>query len=176
MNKLEISDRDLNKLHPRFKLKVDLLLKDVWDKIFVTEWYRSQERQDYLYSLWRTRKWKKVTWTTTSNHTEGLAVDVAFHWNELYPKNMYTWLEIADIAKSYWINWWFDLWGTDKVHFQDNWKEFKGHLFLKDSKFWGFIQKDLASSFSFNDYLDNRPATIADIKELITLYDQRKNW
>ena len=35
-------------------------------------------------------------------------------------------------------------------------------------------QENLENSFKFNDYLDNRPAIIADIKELITLYDQRK--
>ena len=47
-------------------------------------------------------------------------------------------------------------------------------MFLKESKFWKFIKEDLENSFKFNDYLDNRPALIADIKELITLYDQRK--
>lgn len=60
--------------------------------------------------------------------------------------------------------------------FQDNWKELveENSIFLKDSKFAGFIKDDLGKWFKFNDYLDDRPASIADVKELITLYDQRK--
>ncbi len=166
--------RWLDKLHPRFRKKVELFLKEVWDKIFITESYRSQERQNYLYSLGRTRKWRKVTWTLNSNHTQWLAIDIAFKWKELYPKDIYSWKEIAEIAKKYWIDWWFDLWKTDKPHFQDNGKDYEKNIFLEDSKFWKFIKENLENSFKFNDYLDNRPALIADIKELITLYDQRK--
>lgn len=94
-------------------------------------------------------------------------------WKELYPKDIYKWREIWEIAKKYWIDWWYDLWKTDKPHFQDNWKIYEEKIFLDDSKFWKFIKEKLDKWFKFNDYLDDRPATIADIKELITLYDQR---
>lgn len=47
-------------------------------------------------------------------------------------------------------------------------------IFLKGSKFVEFIKDNLDKWFKFNDYLDDRPALIADIKELITLYTQRK--
>ena len=33
---------------------------------------------------------------------------------------MYTWGEIGDIANKYGIDWGWDLWKTDKPHFQDN--------------------------------------------------------
>jgi len=95
---------------------------------------------------------------------------------ELYPNDIYLWKEISEIAKKCWIDWWYDLWKTDKPHFQDNWKELveENSIFLKDSKFAGFIKDNLDKWFKFNDYLDDRPATIADVKELITLYSQRE--
>lgn len=173
---MEQAYRWLDKLNPRFRKKVELFLKEVWNKIFITESWRSQERQNYLYSLWRTIPWKTVTWTKNSEHTKWLAIDIAFNWKELYPKDIYLWKEISEIAKKYGIDWWYDLWKTDKPHFQDNWKELveENSIFLKDSKFAGFIKDDLDKWFKFNDYLDDRPASIADVKELITLYDQRK--
>lgn len=168
--------RWLDKLKPRFRKKVALFLKEVWNKIFITETWRSQERQRYLYSFWRTRKGKKKTWTLNSMHTKGLAIDIAFRWRKLYPKDLYVWKEVFEIAQKYWINRWFDLWEKDKPHFEDNWKElWKKKIFLDNSKFWKFIQDDLEKWFKFNNYLDNRPASIADVKELITLYD-RRNW
>lgn len=166
--------RWLDKLDPNFRKKVELFLKEVWDKVFITESWRSQERQEYLYSLWRTIPGKAVTWTLTSEHTKWLAIDIAFKWKELYPKDIYKWREISEIAKKYWIDWWYDLWKTDKPHFQDNWKIFEEKIFLDNSKFWKFIKEKLDKWFKFNNYLDDRPASIADIKELITLYDQRR--
>lgn len=169
--------RWLDKLTSWFRKKVELFLREVWDTIFITETYRSQERQNYLYSLWRTKPGNKVTWTLDSNHSGWTAIDIAFHWEELYPSSMYSWREVAEVAKKYWIDWWYDLWKTDKPHFQDNWQaleEVEDKIFLDDSRFGHLIEKDLNNSFKFNDYLDDRPATIADIKELITLYDQRK--
>ncbi|MCP4971959.1 MAG: M15 family metallopeptidase [Arcobacter sp.] len=73
--KVNQTDRDLNKLASPFKEKVKDFLKDerVGD-IFVTEGYRSQERQEYLYN-----QTPKVTWTLTSMHTKGLAIDIAFY-------------------------------------------------------------------------------------------------
>ncbi|MED4462667.1 M15 family metallopeptidase [Metabacillus fastidiosus] len=45
--------------------------------IFITETYRSQARQDYLYAQGRTRSGQKVTWTRNSRHTSRLAWDIA---------------------------------------------------------------------------------------------------
>ncbi len=119
---------------------------------------------------------EKVRKNIQISEVRELAIVIAFNWKELYPNDIYLWKEISEIAKKYWIDWWYDLWKTDKPHFQDNWKELveENSIFLKDSKFAGFIKDNLDKWFKFNDYLDDRPATIADVKELITLYSQRK--
>lgn len=116
------ADRDINELSSPFREKVKLFLAEVWDEVFVTEAYRSQERQDYLYSLWRTVAWKIVTWTRNSDHTKRTAIDIAFNWIELYPEEDYKWLKIATVAKKYGMEWGFDLWWIDKPHFRDNWE------------------------------------------------------
>ena len=121
---IKTTDRDIEKLSDNFRLKVKLFLKEVWDIIFITEGYRSQARQEYLYSLWRTRPWNKVTWTLNSEHTKWNAIDIAFKWDNLYPNEIEKWQEISQVSKKYWIDWGYDLWKTDKPHFQDNWKPY----------------------------------------------------
>lgn len=117
---MEAIYRNLDKLNPKFREKVELWLKEVWDEIFISESWRSQKRQQELYAQWRTTPWNIITRTLTSNHTKGVAVDIAFVWNELYPTNFDRWRNIADVAKKYGIDWWYDLWSRDKPHFQDN--------------------------------------------------------
>ena len=111
-------NRDLMLLNDKFRSKVYKRLQ-LCPQIFVTEWYRSQERQNYLYSLWRTRPWRIVTWTTKSNHTQGIAVDIAFRWSRLYPAEHSKRREVADKALQCWIDRGYDLWNIDKPHFQD---------------------------------------------------------
>jgi hypothetical protein len=62
-----MADRDLEKLASPFKEKVKSFLQhpSIKDKIFVTEAYRSQERQEELY-----KQRPKVTWTLDSEHTK----------------------------------------------------------------------------------------------------------
>lgn len=43
----------------------------------ITETYRTQERQDYLYEQGRTRAGQVVTWTRNSQHTKRNAFDIA---------------------------------------------------------------------------------------------------
>ena len=115
------TDRNLNKLTQAFKAKVEGFLSEA-TQIFVTEAFRTQERQQFLYNKGRTTPWPKVTFTLNSNHSKWEAIDIAFNWDELYPEDIYDWREIAEIANKYEIDWGFDLWGTDKPHFQDNGK------------------------------------------------------
>jgi len=71
------TDRDLTKLDPEFKKKVDLFLQKTKGKIFVTEAYRSAERQLFLYNTDKSHlngKGKNI-----SNHQIGKAIDIAFH-------------------------------------------------------------------------------------------------
>ena len=118
---MQKTDRDINKLNPNFKEKVELFLKEVWDKIFITEAFRTDERQRELYEQGRTTPWNIVTWTKHSNHQDWIAIDIAFKWPELYPTNHLKWKEIWLVANKYWIDWGYDLWNVDKPHFQDNW-------------------------------------------------------
>ena len=117
------SNRDIEKLDPLFKKKVQEFLTDVnHDKeiIFITEWWRSQERQDELYAQGRTTPWNIVTWVKVSDHQKWLCIDIAFHWGTLYPTDPKVWQKVANLAKKYHIDWGYDLWEVDKPHFQDN--------------------------------------------------------
>lgn len=53
--KVTQTDRNINKLSANFKTKVEGFLREAGKTIFITEAFRSQERQNYLYSLGRTR-------------------------------------------------------------------------------------------------------------------------
>ena len=99
--------------------KVDMFLSKA-TQVRVTEGYRSQERQNELYTQGRTTPWPIVTWTLNSNHTKGTAIDIAFRWTDPYPNDHSKWEEVANIAISYWLNWGYAMWWLDKPHFEDN--------------------------------------------------------
>ena len=118
--------RGLDKLEPNFKKKVTKWLTAVESMdvdIFVTETWRSDERQAYLLSI-------GASHVKRSNHQDGLAVDIAFsqvRYGTLYPKDHSLWRKVADEAIKYGIDWGYDLWAVkygfvDKPHFQDNGK------------------------------------------------------
>lgn len=69
-----------DELNDKTKEALTLFLRIAKDKglnVMVTETYRTQERQDYLYSLGRTAKGSVVTWTRNSMHTKRNAFDIA---------------------------------------------------------------------------------------------------
>lgn len=92
--------------------------------IFLTETYRSQARQNYLYEQGRTRPGNKVTWTRNSRHTSRLAWDIAVN----PPKDLYdssVLKKAGNIAKQLGITWggsWTA--SPDMPHFEvkANWK------------------------------------------------------
>lgn len=99
--------------------------------IFITETYRSQERQAYLYAQGRTRlydskgnKLPVVTWTLDSNHKSRRAWDIAV----APPKDLYhidTLSKVGAIARKLGITWGGDWKGNiDRPHFEipTNWK------------------------------------------------------
>jgi len=116
------ANRNLNKLTPRFKQKVEFFLKEATN-IFITEGWRSKSRQQELYNQWRTTPWKIVTWTLKSNHLKWEAIDVAFKWKELYPSDRVLWNKVFDTAKKYGIDSLYVKHWVDSPHLQDNWKE-----------------------------------------------------
>lgn len=100
--------RDLAELTPAAQLACRLLFQECVkvgiDDIFITETFRSQARQNYLYEQGRTRPGSKVTWTLTSNHTSRRAWDIAV----APPRNLYdisTLSKVGAIAKKLGITW-----------------------------------------------------------------------
>lgn len=113
--------RDISELHPVAQAACRLFLSECAKagvKIFLTETYRSQARQNYLYEQGRTRPGNKVTWTRNSNHTGRMAWDIAVN----PPADLYdtaTLNKAGVIAKRLGITWGGDWKGTiDRPHFE----------------------------------------------------------
>lgn len=71
--------RDLSELTEQAQTACKLFMDKCKAKglnVLITETYRSQERQNYLYEQGRTRQGKKVTWTRNSRHTSRRAWDI----------------------------------------------------------------------------------------------------
>ncbi len=128
MTSVTTTCRDLGELLPVAQTACRLLFQECYkagiQNIFVTETYRSQGRQNYLYAQGRTRPGKIVTWTLRSNHTSRLAWDIAV----APPKPLYdvdTLTKVGAIARKLGITWGGD-WTRriDRPHFEvkPNWK------------------------------------------------------
>ncbi|MGE7131172.1 M15 family metallopeptidase [Lysinibacillus xylanilyticus] len=125
--------RDIKELLPASQLACKLLFQECYKagitNIFITETYRSQERQNYLYSQGRTQPGQIVTWTLNSNHKSRLAWDIAVG----PPQSLYdvaTLSQIGAIARKLGITWGGDWIGSiDRPHFEvkSNWVIPKGY-------------------------------------------------
>ena len=120
--------RDLSELTAAAQTACQLLFQECYkagiDFIFITETYRSQARQNYLYEQGRTRPGQKVTWTLKSNHTSRRAWDIAV----APPRNLYdisTLSKVGAIAKKLGIEWggYWQAGNYDAPHFEipSNW-------------------------------------------------------
>lgn len=99
------------------------------NNIFITETYRSPERQKYLYAQGRTRPGQIVTWTLNSYHASRLAWDIAVGPpNALYDHSVLN--KAGAIARKLGITWGGD-WknNIDRPHFEvkANWQMPKGY-------------------------------------------------
>lgn len=129
--------RDIKELTTAAQTAIKLLFQECVKAgitgIFVTETYRSQERQNYLYAQGRTRPGQVVTWTTKSNHLGRLAWDIAVS----PPKDLYdtsTLNKVGAIAQKLGITWggqpsWVAANKTDRPHFEvkSTWTMPKGY-------------------------------------------------
>lgn len=71
--------RDISALLPAAQAACRAFLRECEREglaVLITETYRTQERQDYLYAQGRTRAGTIVTWTRKSRHTGRLAWDI----------------------------------------------------------------------------------------------------
>lgn len=125
--------RDISELLPVAQTACRLLFQECYKAgirdIFITETYRSQARQDYLYAQGRTRPGQIVTWTKKSRHTSRLAWDIAV----APPKSLYdtaTLNKVGAIARKLGIIWGGDWTGSiDRPHFEvtPSWTMPKGY-------------------------------------------------
>lgn len=95
--------RDVNELLPEVQEGLKYVVEECKRRglpILITETYRPQERQDYLYSLGRTREGKKVTWTLNSYHTTRRAFDFCKNVKGQEFSDSKFFKEVADIATS----------------------------------------------------------------------------
>lgn len=91
--------------------------------VLITETYRSQERQNYLYSLGRTVAGQKVTWTKNSRHTSRRAWDICKNVKGSEYSDSGFFEKCGEIAEKYGITW-GGRWSTpDTPHFEiaENW-------------------------------------------------------
>ena len=114
--------RDLGELKSNAQTACRLLFQECYKagitNIFITETYRSPERQKYLYQQGRTRAGQIVTWTLNSNHSSRLAWDIACsHPSPLY--DVLTLTKVGAIARKLGITWGGD-WrnNIDRPHFE----------------------------------------------------------
>ena len=118
--------RDINELTPAAQKACRLFMKKCAAeglKLFITETYRPQSRQDELWEQGRTKPGKIVTWTLHSRHTSRRAWDVACIGKNLYDLDALK--KAGQIAKSLGITWGGDWTTPDRPHFEIglNWKE-----------------------------------------------------
>ncbi|ODV57142.1 M15 family metallopeptidase [Lysinibacillus fusiformis] len=133
MTSITTTCRDISELLPAAQTACRLLFQECYKagikNVFITETYRSQERQKYLYAQGRTRPGQIVTWTLDSNHKSRLAWDIAVG----PPQSLYdvtTLNRVGAIAQKLGIEWggtWTN--AIDRPHFEvkANWIMPKGY-------------------------------------------------
>ncbi len=120
--------RDISALSPVAQRACRAFLRECEKEglpVLITETYRSQVRQDYLYAQGRTRAGKVVTWTRNSRHTGRMAWDICKNVKgQEYSDNAF-FSKCGAIAKRLGITW-GGTWDTpDKPHFEVT-KDWKG--------------------------------------------------
>ena len=112
-----------DELNDKTKEALALFLRIAKDKglnVMVTETYRTQERQDYLYSLGRTVEGSVVTWTKNSMHTKRNAFDIAKNVAGHEYDDVDFFRQCAEIAKSIGLEagYYWEKGQQDMPHFQ----------------------------------------------------------
>ena len=119
--------RDIQDLSPLAQIACNLFMaecKKVGLNVLITETYRPQTRQNWLYEQGRTRAGNVVTWTKNSNHTGRMAWDICKNVRGQEYSDAAFFAKCGEIAKKLGITW-GGTWKTpDKPHFEINksWK------------------------------------------------------
>lgn len=123
--------------------------------VLITETYRSQERQNYLYEQGRTRPGQIVTWTRNSNHTGRKAWDICKNVKGHEYDDHTFFRKCGDIAKELGITL-GGTWSTpDTPHFEIklDWKE---SITKEDEELKKAVTKIIDSGIMINDASWNR--------------------
>ena len=120
MSKTDVC-KDINELTPAAQIACKLFMQKCKEKglnVLITETYRSQERQNYLYEQGRTRSGKVVTWTHNSRHTSRRAWDICKNIKGKEYNDSSFFKKCGEIAKELGIIW-GGTWSTpDTPHFE----------------------------------------------------------
>ena len=123
--------RDISELTPNAQKACNLFMAECKRQglnVLITETYRSQERQNYLYEQGRTRSGKVVTWTKNSRHTSRRAWDICKNVKGQEYSDASFFKKCGEIAKKFNITW-GGTWRTpDTPHFEvsENWSYKEG--------------------------------------------------
>ena len=130
MSSLTSACRDISELTPTAQKACNLFLekcKTSGLNVLITETYRSQERQNYLYEQGRMRPGNKVTWTKNSRHTSRRAWDICQNVKGKEYADSGFFKACGQIAKELGITWGGSWKQADTPHFEidTNWTEQK---------------------------------------------------
>nr|DAY12587.1 MAG TPA: hypothetical protein [Caudoviricetes sp.] len=130
MSDITTACRDINELTPTAQQACKLFLERCAEKglkVRITETYRSQERQNYLYEQGRTRPGNKVTWTKNSRHTGRRAWDICQNIKGKEYSDAGFFVKCGKIAEKLGITWGGTWKQADTPHFEidTNWTEQK---------------------------------------------------
>ena len=122
------SCRDIKQLRVQAQKACTLFLSECKKQgldVCITETYRSQERQNYLYEQGRSRSGNIVTWTKNSRHTSRMAWDICKNVKGAEYSDSSFFKKCGDIAKGLGITWGGNWKQVDTPHFEINldWKE-----------------------------------------------------
>ena len=123
---VETACRDISELTPNAQKACNLFIKRCKERglnVLITETYRSQERQNFLYSKGRTRLGPVVTWTKNSRHTSRRAWDICKNLKGHEYSDTQFFAQCGEVARELGITWGGD-WSTpDRPHFEisENW-------------------------------------------------------
>ena len=130
MSDITTACRDINELTPAAQQACKLFLERCAEKglkVRITETYRSQKRQNYLYEQGRTRPGNKVTWTKNSRHTSRRAWDICQNIKGKEYADSGFFKACGQIAKELGITWGGTWKQADTPHFEidTNWTKQK---------------------------------------------------
>lgn len=121
MSSVNQVNRNISELTPLAQTACNLFMSRCEDKglkVLITETYRSQERQNYLYEQGRSRSGKIVTWTKKSRHTGRRAWDICQNIKGKEYSDSGFFKACGDVAEELGITW-GGTWPTpDTPHFE----------------------------------------------------------